>query len=219
MPAWPSPSRAVHRRRTTAPTLVRRIYTNSCNQGYLPLLNESTEVSVRICVAMCKPLNCYMGNCGTSSANRLGAVGDACRVQDRVNASAGGLWESTGLGGGEHCRFLWLSEIDADGNFLRSQYSDTVGFCYNHNAYKYNADGDPNTGIGGFETELPPCDTLPDGVVAGSGFGAAELGCVDSMHAGLGSGAVGKAVKIPEAMQRKRATFDMPRALYHREMR
>src|SRR5262249_21279113 len=40
------------------------IYVNSCNQGYLPLLRESTMVSTAICVALCQPKNCFMGSCG-----------------------------------------------------------------------------------------------------------------------------------------------------------
>jgi hypothetical protein len=204
-----------------------KIYLNSCNQGYVPLIVESTEVSTRICMSICKPANCFSGSCGAGNVNRAGEMNDGCRLGDRVNASSTGpMWDDGNSdGGGEHCQFMWINEISDDNMFLPSKNSNTTGFCYNHAAYKFNKDSDATTGVGGREAPLPDCATLADGFGSGSSpsapdyYGAAELGCVDTMHAGLGSAlAQGKAVVVPEAILRKRAQLDLPRPLYRREM-
>jgi hypothetical protein len=172
------------------------IYVNSCNQGYLPLLRESTMVSTTICVALCKPKNCFAGNCGANNANRLGEAPHRCTSPDRV-----GTFDTTA--GGEHCRFIWSFEIDNQGNFLRSPTSDTIGFCFDHSKYLYdsNADNTP-------DAPLPACATLPDGFGTASPIdGAADLGCVDSTHAQLAHG---------KALPR---TFDDLRPLIRRAMK
>lgn len=200
-------------------------YLNSCNQGYIPLLIESTDVSETICVAICKPANCYMGNCANNAG--AGQANDGCRTADRVNGSTSHLWDGPGAeGGGEHCIFEWYFEVDRSaGTYLPSPTSDTVGFCYNHAAYDYNKDGDPNTGTNGFEEPLPACSTLQDGFGSGSApsdpnyFGAADLGCVDTTHAGLGSAAAGKAFKMSDETMTKLRSIDRPRTLYHRVMK
>ncbi|HEY5920513.1 MAG TPA: hypothetical protein VIV11_02530, partial [Kofleriaceae bacterium] len=74
------------------------IYVNSCNQGYLPLLRESTTVSTAVCVALCKPKNCYSGNCGTANVDRLGDMPHRCNDTDAV-----GTFDTTA--NGEHCRY------------------------------------------------------------------------------------------------------------------
>lgn len=132
------------------------IYVNSCNQGYEPLLRESTSVSTAVCVAFCKPLDCYAGNCGSSNANRLGAAPHRCTTADAVGT----------FGSDEECEYLWAQELNA-GQWLPSQYSDAVGICVDHAAYG-----------------LPSCATLPlHG--SGSGYDAVKLGCVSSQTAGL----------------------------------
>ncbi|HEY5925316.1 MAG TPA: hypothetical protein VIV11_26715 [Kofleriaceae bacterium] len=150
------------------------IYVNSCNQGYLPLLRESTTISTAICVALCKPLNCYAGNCGPANQNRLGEAPHRCTTTDRV-----GTFDTSA--GGEHCRFIWSFERDTQNNFLPSPSSNTLGVCFDHSKYLYdsNADNVP-------DTAYPPCATLPDGFGSSSpADGAADLGCVDTTHAQL----------------------------------
>jgi hypothetical protein len=171
------------------------IYVNSCNQGYLPLLRESTMVSTAICTALCKPKNCYLGNCGTNNADRLGEDPHRCTTPDRVGQFDTGQ-------AAEHCRYIWSFEIDDQGNFLRSPTSDTVGFCFDHSKYLYDSDND-NTP----DTPLPACATLADGFGAGMTFGAADIGCVDTSHAQL---ATGKSIA--------RRTFDDVRPLTKRYM-
>jgi hypothetical protein len=100
---------------------------NSCSQGYLPLLTESTLVTTAICVALCKPRNCYAGNCGTNDGNRLGEAPHRCNTTDRVGTFDTGL-------GGEHCTFMWYFERNGQ-TLLRSPSSDTLGFCYDHGKY------------------------------------------------------------------------------------
>jgi len=181
------------------------IYVNSCNQGYLPLLRESTMVSTAICTALCKPANCFAGtgNCGTGTATtaRIGVAGDSCKTPDRMGSFA------VSPDGGEHCRFIWSFEIDDQGNFLRSPTSDTVGFCFDHSKYQYDSNND-----GTADTNLPACSTLPDGFGSGSAFGAADIGCVDTSHApGLAQGKLS-----PDLASKIKA--DLPRALYGRTM-
>ncbi len=149
---------------------------NACNQGYLPLLYESTGTSTVICVALCKPKNCYAGNCGTNDDDRLGEAPHRCTTTDRL-----GTFDTSA--NGEHCRYLWSLELDQQGNFLRSPSSDTVGFCFDHSKYEYDSDND-NTP----DTTYPPCASLPDGFGSGSALGAADIGCVDTTHVNLATG-------------------------------
>jgi hypothetical protein len=131
-------------------------YVNSCNQGYVPLLHESATVSTIVCTAMCAPLDCYAGNCGSNDANRLGAAPHRCMPSDAVG----------NFGSDEECQYLWASEIDGSGQLLRSPYSDSVGFCVDHAAYN-----------------LPSCKDVPlHG--SGSAYDAVDLGCVSTATAG-----------------------------------
>ena len=69
------------------------IFVNSCNQGYEPLFRESTAVSTAVCVAFCKPLDCYAGNCGSGNANSVGAAPHRCANPDALGS----------FGSGEEC--------------------------------------------------------------------------------------------------------------------
>ena len=149
------------------------VYVNSCNQGYLPILNESTMVSTAICVAMCRPRNCYIGNCGVNDEDRLGVAPHRCNDTDRV-----GTFDTSA--NGEHCVFSWFFEVDDGGTFLRSPTSDTVGFCYDHSKYLYDSNGDNIA-----DAPIPPCATLQDGMGSGSAVRAGDFGCVDTTHAGV----------------------------------
>ncbi|HEY5948309.1 MAG TPA: hypothetical protein VIV40_22585 [Kofleriaceae bacterium] len=156
------------------------IYVNSCNQGYLPLLYESTGVTQIICVAMCAPHNCYSGNCGTNGSDRLGTAPHRCNDTDAV-----GTFDTTMTG--EHCRYLWSFERDTSDNFLPSSTSNTVGFCFDHSKYRYDSNNDNVP-----DAPLPPCELLQNGFGTGTNpadpltyFGAADFGCVDTANAGL----------------------------------
>jgi hypothetical protein len=185
------------------------IYLNSCNQGYEPLFRESTAVSTAVCIAFCKPLNCYAGNCGQNNINRLGASGNACKNPDRV-----GSFNTQAAH--EECEYLWSEEIDGSGNILTSPTSDTMGFCFDHYQYMYDPTGGTNPTI-----HYPGCEQLQlHGLDEGSNgdpnnptayFGAVDFGCVDTTT-GFGS-AAGKRVAMPQGI-----TIDKPRPLYHRVM-
>lgn len=152
-------------------------FLNACSGGYQPLLRESTGSSTIVCVALCKPLNCYSGNCGINNANRLGAAPHRCNAVDRV-----GSFDTSA--NGEHCQFMWRLEIDsATRSYLPSPYSDTVGVCLDHSKYG-----------------LPSCASLPDGWgVPNTSIGAADLGCVDSSR--LPMPATGKGPRrVPDSM-------------------
>jgi hypothetical protein len=192
------------------------IYVNSCNQGYLPLLDESTTVTTTICTALCKPQNCYGGACG-NGANRVGVMPHRCQGPDRV----GSFDNANDADGGEHCAFIWYFETVQGSNpiaILRSPTSDTVGFCFDHGKYQYDSNNDnmpdkalPNCNMlatAGFSTATDPTNPL-------TYFGAADLGCVDTATAGIA--AQGKAM-LPESAGRKRAVIDMPRLPYNRTM-
>ena len=145
------------------------IYVNSCSQGYIPLLRESSMVSTAICVALCKPKNCYAGNCGANDEDRLGEAPHRCNSSDRA-----GTFSST-----EHCMFSWRWEINEYyGEFLRSATSDTLGFCIDHAKYRYDSNGDGQ--VDANDDAWPACESLP---LTGP-LNAAMFGCVDTATAG-----------------------------------
>jgi hypothetical protein len=117
-----------HRATCTTATGCSPSILNSCNQGYLPLLKQSSTISTTVCAALCKPKNCYAGNCGANDDNRLGEAPHRCNTTDRV-----GTFDTSP--GGEHCAFMWWFERDEQGSFLRSPSSDTVGVCYDRSKY------------------------------------------------------------------------------------
>jgi hypothetical protein len=134
-----------------------KVHANSCNQGYEPMLNESTAVTTLVCVALCKPLDCYAGSCGSNNTNRLGAAPHRCASSDAVGA----------FGSDEECQYLWAHELNNVGQWLPSAYSDSVGICVDHAAYG-----------------SPSCKDVP---LHGNGsvYDAVSLGCVSSQTAGL----------------------------------
>ena len=148
-------------------------YLNGCNQGYLPLLTDSTGSSQVDCIALCKPLNCNNNNCsGTMVINQLGALPHRCHPQDAL-----GMFNTSVSG--EECTFWWLFEVDPSSGLINhSPYSDTVGLCMDHSKYQYDSNGD-----GQPDTFMPPCSTLPTGYGTPTTPGAAMFGCEDSTHA------------------------------------
>lgn len=198
------------------------IYTNSCNQGYIPLFYDHTGVTVEDCTALCAPLDCYSGNCGNNNLNRFGAMPHRCASPDALPASS----FNTAIANGPECEYEWIEEIDTmgSGGWLPSKTSNTVGFCFDHSQFRYDSNGDG--AVNGSDANLPACQDLQ---IVGSGsdpsmpnsyWGAQNLGCVNSSLAGLGSGvATGKAgVPVPPGFG-KNVLVERPRFLYHRVMR
>jgi len=151
------------------------IYVNSCSQGYLPLFRESTAVSTAVCIAMCKPVNCYAGHCGSNDVDSHGGAPHRCETPDALGA----------FGSAENCEYMWAEELDQAGNFLPSPWSDTVGFCFDHTKYMYDPMGGNN-----FTVPYPTCEQLQlqatgtDPNQPLTYYGAAQFGCVDSATAG-----------------------------------
>jgi hypothetical protein len=157
------------------------ITVESCSQGYLPLLYERSGSTTAVCIALCKPLDCFAGNCGPDNEHRLGEAPHRCTSEDRV-----GSFDTSPTG--EHCLFLWRREVAEDGTFLPSPWSDQLGACMDLSKYRYDSNGDNK--ITEDDLPLPPCWQLQDGTGSGTDrsdpltwFGAADLGCVDSSRA------------------------------------
>jgi hypothetical protein len=157
------------------------ITVESCSQGYLPLLYERTGSTTVVCIALCKPLDCFAGNCGPDNEHRLGQAPHRCTSEDRV-----GSFDTSPTG--EHCVFLWRREVAEDGTFLPSPWSDQLGLCMDLSKYRYDSNGDNQ--LTEADLSLPPCWQLQDGTGSGTDrsdpltwFGAADLGCVDSSRA------------------------------------
>jgi hypothetical protein len=192
-------------------------FLNSCNQGYLPLLYEAPGSTTVVCIAMCKPANCYsdngVSNCGTGNENRYGLAGSGhtCQIADRPGNFDGG---STGQNG-EHCWYSWYFEVDFNtGQLLESPTSDTLGFCYDHSKYPYTVDNE--------QYLRPACATQPitatgtDPKVPSTYWGAVDMGCVDTDLAGFM--AQGKGRMLPSSTLEKLRKLDLPRPLYDREL-
>jgi hypothetical protein len=211
-----------------------RVYQNSCNQGYLPLLIESTGSTTTICVAFCQPDNCFMGTCGTNNLARQGKMPNRCNPTDRLGnfldgenpmASPGTTTPAMYETGGEHCQYMWNFEIDnATGTFLPSPSSDTLGFCFAHHKYKYDSDMDNMR-----DAEYPGCQLLADGISMATDpsmplayFGATELGCTDSTRLqtmpAVGKLEMGKPVQLPSSFMEKFNKIERPRMLYDRRV-
>jgi len=115
---------------------------SGCAPGYEPLLRESNAVSTVICVALCAPLDCYAGNCGSNDANRVGAAPHRCASSDAVGS----------FGSGEECQYLWHLELDGSNHWVPSPYSNSVGICVDRDLYGQ-----------------PRCNTLPLAAAAAQG--------------------------------------------------
>jgi hypothetical protein len=197
------------------------IYTNSCNQGYLPLLRESSFVSTAVCIAMCKPAPCWSGECGgANNPNRAGSAGDRCNMNDRVGALYNGGAADGGETGGEHCSYLWYWELSDQGELLESEHSDTLGVCYDHSKYYFDANGNGMIEMA-TDKPYPNCALLGSGVGTNTGadpttrFGALNFGCLPTSF--LPTMANGKKM-LPEDFVEARRHMDLPRALYRRTM-
>lgn len=170
---------------------------NGCAEGYMPLLIEETGSMVGVCVAMCKPKSCWMGNCGGATTDTTFLMGDPTGRQCIANkilfnvsafhqAQPG---QATNLVNGDQCVFNWFFEIDTNNMFHTSQYDDTMGWCMDHSRYKYDSNGDGM--VDASDVERPKCDTLGSaGFGTGSAVGSAcngANGCVEAGNFGCTS--------------------------------
>ena len=144
-------------------------YLNGCTQGYMPLLHDTNFSTTVVCIAMCKPANCYQGVCA-SGANAPGVAPHACNT-----TNADGTFDTaSATNNGDHCMYSWWFEQDTQ--FVRSATSDTVGFCLNHKKYKYDSNMDGMVDVN--DADFPLCATSPLTT-------AIQFGCVNTTLAGL----------------------------------
>jgi hypothetical protein len=195
-----------------------KIYINSCNQGYLPLIYEASGAMKVVCAAMCEPQPCYKDNCGagTPPANRFGKEPHRCTGQDRLPAEK----FNAGTANHEHCQYLWYREIDENDDFLPSKTSDTLGFCLDMKKYQYDSNSDQK--LDANDKYLPDCDQLVQGFgnrtmrdVPEAYFGAGDLGCVPTTQLPTANGKV----QLPPDFSKIRALTNLPRPLYNRMKR
>lgn len=151
------------------------VYLDGCAQGYVPLATGQLGSTEVVCVALCAPGNTYAGNAGTQFP--AGQPPHTC-----TNADARGTFD-TGPDG-DQCTYSWWFERYQQGAaFVRSPTSNTVGLCVDHATHRYDSNHDGI--VDGNDATWPACASLPDGAGSGSALGAADFGCVDTMHAGL----------------------------------
>ncbi|HVV87008.1 MAG TPA: hypothetical protein VHE35_28410 [Kofleriaceae bacterium] len=122
-----------------------QVFANSCRAGYMPRRRDQDSTMME-CGALCRPANVTMG---MNEASEGGVEPDTCSAR---NAAVPADPQN-----GESCRFWWAREITPG-----SDYSNTIGWCFRHAAFRYDADGD-----GVLDTPHPRCiqvttdDVLP----------------------------------------------------------
>jgi hypothetical protein len=166
---------------------------NGCAEGYMPLLIENTGSMVGVCVAMCAPKSCWMGNCGTGTTNDTSYLtgdpaGRQC-IAGKILANTTAFHQaSAGPAGvnGDQCVFNWFFEIDTTNMFHTSAYDDTMGWCMDHSQYNYDSNGDGM--VDANDVARPKCDTLGS---AGFGTGSAVAGVCNGSNGCIGAGAFG----------------------------
>src|SRR5690606_5737764 len=127
-----------------------------------------------------------------------------------------------GPDGGEHCIYSWYFEVNREsGELFKSQTSDTVGFCFNHQVWKWDSDNDGMIEEAE-DQSYPSCALLGSGYgsanYTGSDatieFGALNLGCVPTSYIP----AMSANGKLPPEMLKQQRRYELPRMLYHRTM-
>lgn len=136
---------------------------NSCAEGYVPLVHETTGSTTVVCVALCAPGDTYQGNVGAQAP--LGVAPHRC-----ANTDARGVF-----GAHEHCMYVWRLEQVGSAEVLPPQLVDRLGVCIDHAQYRYDSNGDG--AINGSDATWPDCQDLPVG-------SAAQFGCVSTTTAG-----------------------------------
>jgi hypothetical protein len=161
--------------RSVVPTASQ--YVNACAPGYTIIFaHDATGSNAVDCYAWCSPGDSYLG---APAQEPNGVSPHGCNTTDAVGAF--GVAASATMNG-EHCVYSWLFEIDDQNVLHGSRTSDSVGVCWDHTKYRYDADGD-----GTPDTAVEACATLPL-QPAGSGPSAVDWGCVSTSTAGIMSG-------------------------------
>jgi hypothetical protein len=152
-------------------------YVNACAPGYTIIFaNDGTGSNNVDCYAWCSPGDSYLG-APTQAPNGVSPHG--CNTTDALGAFGSAATATTN---GEHCVYSWFFEVDDQGVLHGSTTSDSVGVCWDHTKYKYDADGD-----GTPDTVVEACAALPLQAV-GTGPSAVDWGCVGTSTAHITSG-------------------------------
>jgi hypothetical protein len=186
-------------------------YLNGCASGYMPYITDDLAgMNTFVCIAFCKPADCTVTatpGCGTAGANRVGASPHRCNQTDAMGTF-------NPAANGDQCVYGWVFEIGSDNvTVLKSNYSDTTGFCMDHSKYHLL----DSTGMTRTNDAWPACATLPltaagsncfggSGATGTNGCTAQDFGCV-STTTGM----------IPTMFngQPRNVHIEMPRAPYH----
>lgn len=156
-------------------------YLNGCASGYMPqITDDMAGVNTFVCLAFCKPADCSTGACGTNNAARVGTAPHRCATQDAMGTFNGAV-------NGDQCQYGWWYEQGSDGTVLKSNFSDSTGFCMDHTKY-HLAD---MTGMNATNDAWPACANLPltstsmdcfggSGSAGTAGCLAADFGCVST---------------------------------------
>lgn len=120
-----------------------QVFANSCRPGYMPCRRDSDSM-VMECGALCRPADVTITS---NQASEGGVAPDTCVARgaappaDPVN--------------GESCRYWWAREPTPG-----SPYSNTLGWCFRHAAFRYDGNGD-----GVLDTPHPRCVQVTTGDV------------------------------------------------------
>ena len=164
-------------------------YANGCDAGYLPIINNADDTTIRMCAGTCAPKN-------SDSANPSGSIGDPSKSAKLVDVATprvgDGLCTAAKKGSNvaEDCAYFWTFNIDRMTMMLPdSPYNDGLGICLPYSDYTIKnpdpACAMPNppaacaTPIG-----YPSCSQLPpkgQPKVAPYFATADEFGCYDSV--------------------------------------
>lgn len=120
-------------------------YANACVPGAQPRRKDTASMTV-VCGGLCKPVDVTSTMARGSEG---GLAPDSCVLRWGAAAPDDG-------GRGESCRY-WSAREPFAG---LSPYSNTVGWCFKHVGFLYDADGD-----GAAETSFPRCAGLTMGDV------------------------------------------------------
>jgi hypothetical protein len=120
-----------------------QVFANSCRPGYMPRRRDQASM-VMECGALCRPADVTST---TNQASEGGVAPDTC--------GARGAALPDHPQDGESCRYWWAREPTPG-----SAYSNTLGWCFRHAAFRYDADGD-----GVLDTPHPRCIDVTTGDV------------------------------------------------------
>ena len=160
-------------------------FANGCAPGFLPFVSDDiTGTTTFECKSLCKMKDCSSAGCGTNNIDHAGASPHACNTTDST-----GVFDTTatdannGQPDGDSCFAVWRFELDKSSNtIVTSPFSDTLGVCFDHQHFHYDANHDGTT----TSNEVwPACSSLPIVASDPQHPGARDFGCVSATTSGV----------------------------------